>query len=284
MAFSAYYLVLVVLVYAYLRDYVRLRRSIASLATLLVATAPLVFRHGTIAYANLILSFYLLAAVLLLSGWFESGRTRSLNGWLLASGLAFASAAWTRPEGLVLAWSGMLLVVCIGYIKCKPRATWRNLAWLFSPLLLYTVFWYVLQASIYARLVSKSALAGVAFQQILSGNLHFSQALYVIQSILGALFDLRIWGFLGIGLVLVMIACAVPGAWRVASICLVGCGLLYLAATVAIYYLASYDSVHDIRWWVNTGLDRMLMPALLLLWVGGFSRLKVFIVPRDNNS
>ena len=45
---------------------------------------------------------------------------------------------------------------------------------------------------------------------------------------------------------------------------------------LGIYYLASYDSVHDISWWVNTGLDRMLFPGLLLLWVGGISMVKLF--------
>ena len=35
-------------------------------------------------------------------------------------------------------------------------------------------------------------------------------------------------------------------------------------------YLASlYNTAHDISWWVSTGLDRMLLPGLLLAWVGG---------------
>jgi hypothetical protein len=280
MAFPIYYLALVLLVYAYLRDQVRLPRSMAGLAALLVATAPLVFRHGTIAYANLVLSFYLIAAAFLLTGWFEAGRSRAQSGWLFASGLFFTSAAWTRPEGLVLAWSGAILIFCIGYFKHRSRHAWRDLAWLVSPILLYTIFWYVLQASVYASLVSKSGLGKLALQGILSGNLRFGDAFYVIQSMLGTLFDLRIWGLFGIGLVLVVIAFLVPGEWRISSIGLIGCGLLYMGLIVGIYILASYDSVHDIRWWVNTGLDRMLMPAYLLLWVGGISRLKVFIEPR----
>jgi hypothetical protein len=50
----------------------------------------------------------------------------------------------------------------------------------------------------------------------------------VIQSILGALVDLRIWGLLGIGLLMAVAAMLIPGGWRVSSIGLVGCGLLYL--------------------------------------------------------
>jgi hypothetical protein len=35
------------------------------------------------------------------------------------------------------------------------------------------------------------------------------------------------------------------------------------------YYVASFDTNHDVSWWVSTGLERMLFPGLLLLWLGG---------------
>jgi hypothetical protein len=41
------------------------------------------------------------------------------------------------------------------------------------------------------------------------------------------------------------------------------------------YYLTSYDRLHDVSWWTHTGLDRMAMPGLILLWLAGvvlFSR------------
>ena len=55
------------------------------------------------------------------------------------------------------------------------------------------------------------------------------------------------------------------------------CGWIYLLAIAGMYYLASYDTAHDISWWVSTGLDRMLMPGLLLAWAGGVAGLQVLI-------
>jgi len=42
-------------------------------------------------------------------------------------------------------------------------------------------------------------------------------------------------------------------------------GLLVLA-TYAMYYVSSYETVHDTSWWVSTGLDRMLFPGMITLW------------------
>ena len=41
------------------------------------------------------------------------------------------------------------------------------------------------------------------------------------------------------------------------------------------YYLTSYDNVHDISWWINTGLDRMLMPCIVLWLAWGVIRLEL---------
>jgi hypothetical protein len=45
---------------------------------------------------------------------------------------------------------------------------------------------------------------------------------------------------------------------------------------IGVYYLTSYDTAHDISWWVDTGLDRMMLPGLLLLWIGGISGVSLF--------
>ncbi len=59
------------------------------------------------------------------------------------------------------------------------------------------------------------------------------------------------------------------------------CGGVYLLAIVAMYYLVSYDPNHDISWWVSTGLDRMVLPGLLLAWVGGIAGLFRIFTERE---
>ncbi|MCK4901556.1 MAG: hypothetical protein KAS38_22425, partial [Anaerolineales bacterium] len=57
LVFSGYYIGLMFILYHAL-CWFGTRRSITGLATLLVGTAPLVFRHATLGYANLAMSFY----------------------------------------------------------------------------------------------------------------------------------------------------------------------------------------------------------------------------------
>jgi hypothetical protein len=42
-------------------------------------------------------------------------------------------------------------------------------------------------------------------------------------------------------------------------------------------FLASLYTVHDISWRVNTGLMRMMLPAFILLWLGGMGLLSIFL-------
>ena len=62
-----------------------------------------------------------------------------------------------------------------------------------------------------------------------------------------------------------------------AALILALCGWVYILAIAGMYYLASYDTAHDISWWLSTGLDRMLMPGLLLAWAGGLAWLQVLV-------
>jgi len=49
---------------------------------------------------------------------------------------------------------------------------------------------------------------------------------------------------------------------------------------VGLYHVVSYDTLHDLSWWVKTGLDRMLLPGVLLLVIGGLASLERIAHPR----
>jgi hypothetical protein len=291
--FPAYALALSILLYQTLRQ-LGLRSTIAGLAALAAMTAPLVFRHGTLAYANLALSFYLFAAVTLLALAVTPRDLPPAPGALLLSGIMFAAAAWSRPEGLAFSWLMVGVTLLAAYFISKVRIGWSRLALAISPLLAYSAFWLWLKSEVYSSPLGRADLASTAAEQILSGNLHLPETLFIFRSFLIGLLDIESLGLLGIlTLLALLILLLVAGLHRLhqtksredltgkatapAALIIALCGWVYMLAIAGMYYLASYDTVHDISWWVSTGLDRMLMPGLLLAWAGGVAWMQVLI-------
>jgi hypothetical protein len=278
LAFSGYYLALLLTVYPFL-VWQGLSRRTAGLATLLLATVPLVFRHATIAYANLPVSFYLVAAVVVLCAAAErkdwvipTQGARSPHLSFLLSGLLFAAAAWTRPEGIWLAALGILSLLGLAHSRRRLPAL-KQVALLLLPLIAYAAFWMMLRASAYTRLPRQASLAENAIADTLAGDLPLDEAAYIVRSLLVGLFSPSDWGVLGFALILVVLVGLLPfrkgSRRRPEAVLLLSCGSLYILAVIGMYILTAYDTVHDISWWVSTGLDRMAVPAMILLWLGG---------------
>jgi hypothetical protein len=245
------------------------RRALAGPATLLVVTAPILFRHATLAYANLALGFYLFGAVTLLGESLRPSNARRSDGMALLGGLFLAAAAWTRPEGLALAWSGIAVTLGAAYYFQREQLSGRRLALLVSPLLVYSLFWWWIKTRIYAGVFPRSGLAAKALSQIASGNLHLREAAFIGNFALRSFLTFETWGFLGIALLTVTVfALARIRKWKTAPLALC-VGLLYWGIIAGIYFATSYDTFYDISWWVHTGLDRISIPAVLLLWSGG---------------
>jgi hypothetical protein len=249
----------------------------AGLATLLVGTAPLVFRHGTIGYANLAMSFYLVAGLFLLGQALDNPAARHSNRMALLGGVFFAFAAWTRPEGLTLSVLVLGLLFGVTYIKRRGSFPTRQLVYAALSLLVYGFFWWLVKVWVYPSGVAKTGLGGAALREMLSGDLNFYEAFYILRTFVVHLFRLYTWGSFGVVLIVVLLLSVVV-IWRRrgTTVITLWSGVLITLAILGIYYLASYDRVHDISWWVNTGLDRMLLPGLMLLWIGGISMVKLF--------
>ncbi len=251
------------------------RRALAGLATLAVLTSPLWFRHATLAYANLPLVYALAAAGLLLVDGFAAPDKPGRQRQLLLSGGFYVFAAWTRPEGWILGLSMIAAVWAAAYWKrpqpdaLKERV--QRLAWLAAPLLVYGIFWSLLQAFAYAGFTNKSNLIPAALAALAKGNLHEDALVYLLRSFFERLFSTSSWGLWGFALVLCLaVGLARSGrSFRVAALGLAG--VLSSAAVMGMYYVTSYDPVKDLSWWVSSGLDRMLMPGFLLLWLAGMA-------------
>lgn len=294
--FSGYYLALLFLVYGFLVQ-IRVSRPIAGLATLLLGSTPILFRHATIGFANLPMAYYLVSAVILFAGVIGAPATRQTEGRIFLSGMFFAAAAWTRPEGLLLAWLGALLLLGLAYknrlgarsLRRAPDMVqgkfWRQATLLLAPLCAYSVFWWLVKVVAYPDQAAKSGLAMEAIRRNLAGDLHLGEAVYILRSLFTDLFSFQVWGVLGIAmLVACVLALVRPGRWGKPIAMILGCGLLYVLAILGFYYVTSYDSLHDISWWVNSGLDRMMLPGVILLWIGGVSLVKLLDDGEDRPS
>jgi len=275
MIFSGFYTTLMLVIYSTL---VRsdLRRSTAGLATLLLATVPFVFRHSTIGYANMALSYYVVSAVILLAGSLKSPELGESDGTLLLSGLFFAGAAWTRPEGLLISLFVSGLILIVAFLKRDIHLSLRHTILLLMPIGVYTVFWLFLKGVIYTQQFG-SDLVTPALVQLSHGNLHIAETLFIMHSIFSQLMIIKFWGVVGIGIIIVLILSLVPLLWRKSLWAVFVSGLAYMLAILGFYFLASFDTVHDISWWVNTGLMRMMLPAFILLWLGGIGLLGIFL-------
>jgi hypothetical protein len=274
--FSGYYLALLALVYAYLVQK-QVTRVGAGFSAMFLAVTPFIFQHATIAYANLPLAFYIVAGVLLLTLGIEEPASRSARGKWLLSGILFASACWTRPEGLAVSLVLIGFILGAVYLRRWRTLDLASLVFLLAPLALYELFWAWVKAQAYPSLAAKAGLAAAAAGQVLRGNLHLAEALYVFRSAFLTLFTVTDWGVLGIAVGLAIgLALFVPVRWSRSSWLILLSGLLYLGAIIGIYYITSYDTARDISWWINTGLDRMMLPGVILLWVGGISGVRLF--------
>ncbi len=219
-------------------------------------TTPLVLYHSTVAYANLALAFYLFVGVWL---WHEKQR-------LWAAGLALAWGVWTRPEGSLIV--GAILLVGVGVEKLQKRPV---LPVVLPPLAVSGVWWWAKTHVVYTQKVyqtlgvAKPFAAGVK-ALLFHGEIRWNAALYL----LGALRRLAwpsLWGVLG-GVILVLALLFGLKQWRedTASSHFALAGLAVIAATWGIYYFAAYQPNTSLSWWVETGFDRMMLPAMLLLW------------------
>jgi hypothetical protein len=163
----------------------------------------------------------------------------------------------------------------MGYFRHSLKI--RQAVLVLASIAVYGVFWMFVKAGVYARPAANSALLSTAIGQIMAGDLHLADGWHVISTLFMNLADIPIWGVLGIAILLVLIFSAIILMQRRgASPLSLWVGVLLFVLILGIYYLTSFDTKHDISWWVGTGLNRMIFPAVVLLWIGGLGMLQLF--------
>lgn len=272
--FPVYYLSLLLVVYEYLKE--RMVPHFAGLSTLVLATMPVMARHARIGYANLPLTFYLVSGAVLWS-WAGSRRERS-SGWgaRLIVGILIALAGWTRPEGL---WLGttFLLVIAGRTLRGQNRYSFREFLPVISAPVTLWLIWFFTKSTFYPEVDALEENLARAVQEIFSGRMHLSELGQILNNFFTRGLNFQAWGVTGFVFLLVGFLYLVkPGSGEKETYGFWTTGLLWTGLIIALYYVFSFDRVHELDWWLNTGFNRMIMPGMVLIWTGSALALAKF--------
>ena len=91
--------------------------DVALAGSLLILSVPVIFFHGTIGYANLAYTTYLVLGSL----WALEGIVENRAGPLALGSLLLAGAAWTRPEGILTAAIHGVVIAAAGILVLGSR-------------------------------------------------------------------------------------------------------------------------------------------------------------------
>ncbi len=237
------------------------------LAGALWSTTPLIIHHAQMGYANLGTAFYVFSGLWL---WYRHRQ-------YLPAGLVLAWAVWSRPE----AW---LLVAGILAITGMTQTYRRNFWQVSLPPVVTFVFWVLVRRHAYAYRyapgVMKTFSGGVL--ALFHGEVHW-KTLWGVFAAWSRLFQPHLWGIAGV----LILAGVLMGGWgwfkakdglkAIDAQLMVFVGVGMMGTISMIYYFTAYLPGYDLQWWLNTGFDRLLLPAVLTLWYAAWQFLWQYI-------
>jgi hypothetical protein len=237
--------------------------------SLLVASVPFIFEHATIAYANLPFTTYIVLGCIFLL----APRRNDSRFGAIAGGIFFGLAAWSRPEGLFLVVSSLLVLGFSRRIfKMHQIITWNFIL----PFLFLSLPWQLFSFSMSSNSFSNE-IAAQAMQGWRQLDFNLDAIYWTSRYALGSLADLKVWGGLGyVGLLLFLLNLRKVNkveyeiAFNLTAITL-GIGL----SVVGYYYLSSYAG--DVQYLLGTSVNRIFMPVWILGYISGF----LFWLPKN---
>jgi hypothetical protein len=251
-------------IYGYFRA--RTTTLLSGLFAVGVGSAPIIMEHGLIAYANLASGYFFISGVFLSLRAAENGAL--VRRFRFFGSLFLAFAAWSRPEVLpisVLAGAALL----IGDLRNGVPA--RNALAGFSPLIGYALFWRKVRGAAYAQVGFTSVLLEDVIAGLGRGEFYTAEAVQVVRVFLGELLSFQAWGLAGWGVLIGTLGVVIVRFKRGVPVPLeVYLGWLYIAVILAGYALTPFLEArdHPVDWWLGGGLNRMVMPGVLLVWAG----------------
>lgn len=236
------------------------RQLLAATGGLLLLCLPFFNLLATSQYCDIVLAFFLLAALMTLGESFNKDKTF----YACLSGLFTGFLGFSKPEGMVAA---LLLAGLTGGLWLFSLGTKRRF---FTNANFYLFFLGLLLASI--PTVAFHYLYSPGNQTFINGltsNLKPStpQRLWITLSFLASELKQARWGGMWF-LVLLGIILAGKNAWRGTNLLVGFFFLLYFSVIVAYYYVNTY---FEIKWWLDVTLNRILFSLLPLAVYWTFS-------------
>jgi len=242
-----------------------LKRWVASLCSLLLATTPIIFTHAYMGYTNLAFTFYLIMGLIWCLKSMEVRGTREalLGGLMLAVGL------WTRPEGYVMCIA-VIVALVLGSIL-RAQASYHWLAALI-PLAMIGGSWFSFLRMQPASDTASYGLVGVAWRGMLAGQIHWSALFTILRFVAGQVLRFRDWGFVPAlmgGLTLLGFR---PNALRrdtvygILLFATLTIGLALLGFQYVVAYAPAAPGVYE---WLSLEFSRVGMPAVVSLTLLG---------------
>jgi len=260
--FPLYYLSLLLVSYEFLNS--TTRKDFAGLGTLVLATMPLISRHAMIGYANLSVTFYLVAGVILLN----KALTANTDILPALSGLFFGFVIWTRPEGLWFS-AAIYILIFVRLLISDHQYKWRQYFLMIAPPLLLTGVWIITKNQFYIVINPAERNINTLIQNFLAGIFNFDELTQILGYFFKIIFDVRNWGSIGLGMIAAIILTFVSKSkmryynwliWSVSIICIL--------LMIGMYYVLSFDDSAGLDWWLTSGFYRMIMPGAVLMWLG----------------
>lgn len=263
LVFPLFFAALLIGVYQALRRQ-DIPRPLALVGILSLGTTPIVFRHATIGYANLMISYYLVLGTL----WLAEGVHNRHRRAMLLGGTLLAMATWTRPEGPVLWLAAVVPMVVYAFLR-GLGGKW--VAPVIVPLAVVWLPWVLFLVS-FGIGGTEYDVASLAVQGILRGEIHKWAVYQMVRYLVAQVIGWSVWGLflpLGTGMILVGLALKRVRLGEVREAAPMLSALLLGLAVFGLYYLTSYDEGLDLFYWLETGFNRQLMPAATLWGVAG---------------
>jgi hypothetical protein len=279
--FPVYFLGFISLFFSYFQK--KVQPFVSLVGTLIIATVPTIFLMATMAHGNLPLTFYLIGSVLMLHTAQVKDQKFSLGYWIW--GVVFlVLAAWTRPEGLHLAWA--VAATAIIFYRQDLLKEKVKIVYLLGGLGLYILFWNLSAPLAYSRLGFTEGIFSLALNQILLGNLHFQEAGFILQSLWTGILNIKEWGMIGWLSISFAILLFWQTRFKASKFDIAGFGLVIVIAIFGAFVANSYTSFDflDIGRWVNTTLMRLAFPGLMLIWMQLFRDTAQFYFPAVKES
>jgi hypothetical protein len=254
--------------------HLKVSKPYAYLGVLLIMTTPIMFEHGHIGYTNLALSYYLVFGGLLSLLFLSTGR----DEFLPLAGLMLAFSIWSRPEGIfMVAVTAIPLLI----ISIRNRVAARQFFSLFLLSILIFTAWTVFQL-FHPSDATELSVIRTFLANLLDGKVYLGP----FRLVLGFLFtQIKAMDVFGIffPMSLIIGPAILVYKFRRAPIVLglFGIAAFLAAAVIFMYYLTWYDQ-SGLNYWLNTGFNRMFMPAIVMFQFFGY--FMVYVLYAENKA